>query len=162
MRTLQLTPRLLAGLAGAAAIAVLASCGGGSSVSPQEFQTQANRVCRNAEQQLDRIQGTVPATADQAEKQAGAVTDVSDQALNNLRKIEPPEDLQSTYDRYLDAREKAIGFIEDARDAAAENDADAYVRAKRRLAAEQPTRRQLALQLDLSACSRPSAPTAGK
>jgi hypothetical protein len=162
MRTPQLTPRFLAGLAGAAAIAALASCGGGSSVSPQEFQTQANRVCRDVERQLDRIQVTVPATADQAEKQAGAVVDVSEQGLGNLRKIEPPDDVQSTYDRYLDAREKAIRLIEDARDAAAENDADAYVRAKRRLAAEQPSRRQLALQLNLSACSRPSLPSGSK
>jgi hypothetical protein len=162
MGTPNLTRRLLAGLAGAAAIAALASCGDSSSVSPEEFQSQANRVCRDVEQQLDRIQAMPPATADLAEKQAEAAVDVSQQALSNLRKIEPPEDVKETYDRYLEEREKAIGFIEDARDAAGDNDSDAYVLAKRRLAEGQPTRRELALQLGLSACSRPSLPPGRK
>jgi hypothetical protein len=159
MRSPPLTTGLLAGLAGAATVVALVSCGDGSSVSTEEFKGQASRVCRDVEQQLDRIQATDPVTADQAEMQAEAVTDVSEQALDNLRKIEPPEDLRATYDRYLDEREKAIGFIEDARDAAGDNDSDAYVQAKRRLAEGQPTRRGLALQLDLSACSRPSLPS---
>jgi hypothetical protein len=152
--------RILAGVACAAAIAALGACGGGGdSVSPQQFKAEANKVCREVEDHLDRIQKTMPTSADQAEKQAAAIVDVSDQALGNLRRIDPPEDLKPTYERYLGAREKAIGFIEDARDAAADNDSNAYVRAKRRLAAAQPMRRQLALLLDLNACSRPSVPT---
>ncbi len=153
---------MLAGLAGTAAVAALVSCGDNSSVSLEEFQSQTSRVCRDVEQQLDRIQAMPPATADLAEKQAEAVVDVSQQALGNLKKIEPPDDLKATYDRYLEEREKAIAFIEDARDAAGDNDSDAYVQAKRRLAAGQPTRRELALQLDLSACSRPSLPPGRK
>lgn len=159
MRSAHSTSWRLLGLAVTAAIAALAGCGGGSSVSPEEFQSQANKVCRDIERQLDRIQETAPVTADQAEEQAQAAVDVSGQALDNLRQIDPPEDLRSNYDRYLEEREQAIGFIEDAREAAADNDSDAYVRAKRRLAAGQPTRRQLALELDLSACSRPSLPS---
>lgn len=158
MRTGLIIRRSLVGLAVAAAFAVFASCGGGSSTSPEEFQADANRVCRDAERELDRIQAMPPQTADQAEKQAEALIDVSEQALDNLRKIDPPEELASTYDRYLAEREKAIGLIEDARDAAADNDSDSYVQAKRRLAAEQPTRRQLALELGLGSCSRPSLP----
>ena len=145
---------------GVAAIAAVAGCGGGGdSVSPEQFQSEANKVCRDVEGQLDKIQQTMPTSADQAEKQADAIVDVSEQALGNLRKIKPPEDLKATYERYLDEREKAIAFVEDARDAAAENDSNAYVRAKRRLAAEQPSRRALALKLNLSACSRVSVPT---
>ena len=84
--------------------------------------------------------------------------DVSDQALDNLRKIDPPEELQGGYSRYLDEREEAIEFVEQARDAANTKDSGAYEGAKRRLAAGQPTRRQLALKLGLSSCSRPSLP----
>jgi TolA-binding protein len=159
MRTPHLTRRLLAGLAGAAAVAALVSCGDSSSTSPEEFQSQANRVCRDVEQQLDRVQGTVPKTADQAEEQAAALVDVSQQALDNLRQIHPPDDRKASYERYLRARETGIGFIEQARDAAAHNDAAAYARAKSRLAAGQPVRRQLALQIGLRRCSRPSVPT---
>lgn len=155
MRTAGTIP-LLAALV-VAAIAPLACGDGGSSV--QEFRTDANRVCRDAERELDRIQRRIPSTADQAERQAAAIADVAQQALDNLRRIEPPDQLDRTYERYLDAREDAIGFIEDSRAAAAENDADAYERGKRRLAEGQPTRRQLALQLGLSRCSRPSLPS---
>jgi hypothetical protein len=151
---------VLALAAGAAAVAAIAGCGGGGeSVSPQRFQSEANKVCRDVEGQLDKIQQTMPTSADQAEKQADAIVDVSQQALDNLRRIDPPEDLKPTYERYLAEREKAIGFVEDARDAAADNDSDAYVRGKRRLAAGQPSRRALALKLNLSDCSRVSVPT---
>lgn len=153
-----MTSRLTVALAAAAAVA-LGSCGDGSEVSPQEFQAEANRVCRDVERELDRIQEMPPRTAEQAEEQADALVDVSDQALDNLRQIDPPEELEQTYERYLSAREEAIGFIEEAREAAADKDSQAYVRAKRDLAAGQPTRRQLALQLELSDCSRPSLPS---
>jgi TolA-binding protein len=164
MPTTDLRWRLLAGLISAAAILALGSCGGGgeSSSTPKQFQTEANQVCRDAEQQLDRIQRSVPRTADQAEKQAAAVVDVLQQALDNLRQVDPPDDLKAPYGRYLAARQEAIGSVEDSRDAAANNDSQAYVRAKRRLAAGQPSRRQLALQLGLSSCSRPSVPEGGK
>jgi hypothetical protein len=158
MRTGLIIRRSLVGLAVAAVFVGFASCGGGSSTSPEEFQADANRVCRDAERELDRIQAAPPQTAVQAETQAEALIDVSEQALDNLRKIDSPEELAPTYDRYLAEREKGVGFIEDARDAAADNDSDSYLQAKRRLAAGQPTRRQLALELGLGSCSRPSLP----
>jgi hypothetical protein len=142
----------------AVAALLLGACGGGDDASPDEFRSQANKVCRDIEQQVDKIQQTLPATADQAEKQADAIVDVSDQALSNLRKIDAPEDLQPAYDRYLEQREKAIEFVEEAREAAADKDSAAYARAKRQLAAGQPTRRQIALRLGLGSCSRPSVP----
>ena len=145
-----------AGCLVALAISALSGCGGGDSASPEQFRADANKVCRDLERNLNRIQSRVPRTADQAEKQASAIVDVSQQALDNLRKIEAPDQLSDAYDSYLNARERAIGFAEDSRDAAADNDADAYVRGKRRLAAGQPERRKQALQLGLGACSRPS------
>ena len=135
-----------------------AGCGDGSSASPEEFRSQANKVCRDAERQLDKIQEVLPVTAEQAEEQAGAIIDVSEQALSNLGKVEPPEGLVGVYDRYLEEREKAVAFVEAARDAANAKDSAAYEGAKRRLAAGQPARRQLALRAGLEACSRPSLP----
>lgn len=141
-----------------AASVFLGACGGGDSATPEQFRADANKVCGELESSLNRIQGRVPRTADQAEKQASAIVDVSQQALDNLRKIEPPDELSDAYDQYLNSRERAIGFAEDSRDAAADNDANAYVRGKRRLAAGQPERRKEALALGLGACSRPAVP----
>lgn len=146
-------------LAALVAAGLLASCGGGDSATPDQFRADANKVCRDLERNLDRIQRRLPQTAVQAEEQASAIVDVSQQALDNLRKIDAPGELSEAYDRYLKARERAIGFAEDSRDAAADNDADGYARGKRRLAAGQPQRRREALQLGLGACSRLSVPS---
>lgn len=153
-----LTRRVALSVAGAIALAAVAGCGGDSGATLKEFRADANRVCRDVERQLDRIQRTQPVTAAQAEEQAEAVLDVSEQALSNLRKIEPPDDLEAAWNRYLDDREQAIGFIEEAREAAADSDTEAYAGAKRRLARGQPARRELALQMELGRCSRPSRP----
>jgi hypothetical protein len=148
---------ILAGLATTAALAILTSCGGGgASTPPAQFQSEANQVCKDAQQQFDRILKTTPRTADQAEKQAAALVDVSQQALDNLRQIDPPDQVKDAYDKYLDSREQAIGYIDDAKDAAGDQDGDKYVKAKRQTATTQPRRRQLALAAGLKSCSLPS------
>ena len=153
-----MSPRrgLACGAIAAATIALAGCGGGGNSTPPDQFQSEANQVCRDAQQQFDRILRTNPQTADQAEKQAGALADVSQQALDNLRQISPPDQVKDAYGRYLDAREAAIGYIDDAKNAAADNDGAAYAKAKRKTAATQPQRRQLALASGLKACSVPS------
>lgn len=146
-----------AGLIGAIAVVALVSCGGGgSSTPPDQFQSEANQVCKDAQQQFDKIVKTTPRTADQAEKQAAALVDVSQQALDNLHQIDPPDQVKGAYNRYLDARERAIGYIDDAKNAAADNDGTAYAKAKRQTATTQPQRRQLALAAGLKSCSLPS------
>jgi hypothetical protein len=155
--------RRLAAAAVLSAASVLAACGGGGgSVSAADFQTEANQVCRDAQQQFDRIVRTSPRTADQAEKQAAALSDVSNQALDDLHRIKPPDAVKSAYNRYLDSRQKAIGYIDDARAAAADNNGNAYARAKQQVAATQPARRAQALAAGLKACSVPSALLGGK
>ena len=162
MRALDSTRRLAAGLAGLAAIIALASCGGDGSATLEEFTAQANQVCRDTQQQFEQIQRRPPKTAQQAEKQAGALVDVSQQAVDNLRTLEAPDELETVYGRYLRAREKTLGYIEDGRDAAARNDPQAYAEAKRKAAAGQATRLQLARRLGLRSCSRPSVTLGGK
>jgi monomeric isocitrate dehydrogenase len=150
-------PLLLAILLAAAA-AVFSSCGGGSSPeSVSQFRQEANQVCKDSQQQFDRIQRVQPRTGHEAEQQASALVDVSQQALDNLRQISSPDELKSIWNRYLSAREKDIHFIEAGREAAANSDINAYARATRQAAAQAAYRRQLALQLGLHLCSRPPA-----
>jgi hypothetical protein len=152
---------MLAALTGAAAIGALVSCGGGSP-STENFTAEANRLCHDAQRQFDQIQRRPPKTAQQAGKQADALVDVSGQALDNLRALEPPDNVKGAYERYLNSREQAIGYIEDGRDAAARNAPGAYARAKRKAAAGQAIRLQLARRVGLRACSRPSVTLGAK
>jgi hypothetical protein len=141
-------------LAGAAVL--ISACGGSDSLSGEDFISQADKVCRQNQQQFDRIQRKPPRTAAQAETQAAALVGVAQDALDELRDLTPPEDARDAYDRYLASRERALGFLEDGRDAAAGNDPKAYAAAKRKAAAEQATRLQLARAVGLRVCSRPS------
>jgi hypothetical protein len=85
-----------------------------------------------------------------------ALVDVSEEAVEELRKLSPPDELRPAMDRYLAAREQAIAVLEQARQAAAESDFPAYLEAKRRVAARAGERLRLARALGLRQCSRPS------
>jgi hypothetical protein len=139
--------------------AVAHGCGGSkdvTSLSREDFVSRADEVCMEAQRGFDRVQRSPAGTPQAAERQVEALIDVSRQALDELRAIAPPPELESDYELYLAARERALGFLEDGREAAADRDAQAYVRAKRRVAAEQGTRLQLAEAVGLADCSRPS------
>ncbi len=149
--------RLISPLAAFGSVLALASCGGSSSSeSLNQFRHEANQVCQDSQQQFDRIERTQPRTAHETEQQAAALADVSQQALDNLHQVNPPEQLKAIWDRYLSAREKDLGYIQAGKDAAANGDINAYIKATRQAAAQAAFRRQLALQLGLKDCSRPS------
>jgi protein-tyrosine-phosphatase len=150
-------------IAGTVSLIVLSAaagfgCGGGgetTSLSGSAFVTRTDEICRQAQAEFDQIQRTTASTPEAAESQVDALIGVSSQALDDLRQITPPAELQPRYVQYLAARERALGFLEDGRDAAGDRDAPAYLRAKRRASAEQETRLQLARGLGLDACGRP-------
>src|SRR3954454_23683678 len=109
--------------------AVGLGCGGGgdvTSVSRSDFVARANETCSQAQTEFDQIQRTSASTPQAAERQVDALIDISEQALEDLRSLEPPAELQAGYSRYLAARKRAIGFLEDGRDAAADRNAAAY------------------------------------
>jgi hypothetical protein len=130
-------------------------CGGDSELSRADFIEEADRVCERSSGEFARIQRTGPSTAQQAEEQTQELIDVSEQALDELREIEPPSDLSGGYERYLAARERAIGYLEQGRDAAADADQRAYAAAKRRAARGAAERYQRARDVGLIACARP-------
>jgi hypothetical protein len=153
-------PRTLCAAALAGVAIALPACGSDEQ-STQDFVRSADRICRDNQQEFAQIQRTPPKTADQAEKQAEALIDVADRALDELRSLDPPEESAGAYDRYLEAREQALGYLEEGRDAAAANDPKAYAAAKRRAAERQANRLALARSLGLRDCSRPSVSLSG-
>jgi hypothetical protein len=155
--------RSSARIAGLASSLVLAAatgfgCGAGggetTSLSGSDFVDRANEICRQARAEFDQIQRTAASTPEAAQDQVDALIGISEQALEDLRQIEPPAEQLSNYQEYLAARERALGFLEDGREAAGDRDARAYLRAKRRASAEQAARLELARQLGLDACGR--------
>ena len=147
--------RSLCAVVPAAAAIVLFGCGSGGG-SSDTFFGSAERICRENEREFVKIQRTAPISAEQAEKQAQALIDVAQRALDELRDLSPPDDTTAAYQRYLKARERALGYLEDGRAAAAANDPKAYAAAKRKAAADQANRLSLARRAGLRDCSRPT------
>lgn len=144
---------------GLAAAALFTGCGeeeDSTTVDETGFVREADTVCRQNQAEFNRIQRTGTSTPEQAERQVQALIDVSEQAVEELRKLSPPEELRPPLDRYLAARADAIAILEQARQAAAESDFPAYLEAKRRVSAGAGERLRLARALGLRQCSRPS------
>jgi hypothetical protein len=129
---------VIASLALAAAVAVT-ECGGGSEeVSAEELVQKGDDVCGNVQERFAEIQAAPPASATQGE----------------LRDLEPPEKLRDRYDAYLDARESVSDELERGKQAAEDQDGEAYGKAQEEAVGGAPERRKLARKLGFRVCSQ--------
>jgi hypothetical protein len=129
-------------------------CGGGDDeVSAAELVQKADEICGKERSSFARIQSHPPPNASVAADQTGELIQVTEDATSQLRDLKPPEELQSPYDRYLEARDRVIDQMKRGRDAAADQDSAAYGAAQAAVARDAPQRRKLAQALGLKVCS---------
>lgn len=130
----------------------LAGCGGGGGdrLSKEDFQQQANAVCKKYDAKIKALgQPTSPADIPEFVEKG---IPVIQQGIAELRALRPPEELQADYDRMLDETEKAIPAARKLADAAEKQDAAAVQEAiKAGNDADQASDR-LATKLGLSEC----------
>jgi type II secretory pathway pseudopilin PulG len=121
--------RRLAGLAAIGAVALVAGCGGGSDdsasssaastaavaeLSADEFRTQANAICADAQTKIDAVPDpTSPADIPTVFSQ---VLPVAQERLDKLRALDPPADLQGSYDEALDLGQQQLDLGEQISD----------------------------------------------
>jgi hypothetical protein len=145
---------VIASLALAAAVAVT-ECGGGSEeVSAKELVQKGDDVCGNVQERFAEIQAAPPASATEGAEQAGELLGVADDAQGELRDLEPPEKLRDRYDAYLDARESVSDELERGKQAAEDQDGEAYGKAQEGAVGGAPERRKLARKLGFRVCSQ--------
>src|SRR6476620_2165788 len=93
-----------------AAGVALSACGGGGGgseqVSAAELVQKADAACRQERRSFDRIQAHPPPNASVAAAQTGELITATEKANSQLRDLEPPDQLRSAYERYLDARDQ--------------------------------------------------------
>jgi hypothetical protein len=150
-------PRTAALLAAAAALAAvgIAGCGGGSEeVSAEELVQKGDEVCGKVQERFAEIQAAPPASATEGAEQAGELLGVADDAQGELRDLEPPEKLRDRYDAYLDARESVSDELERGKQAAEDQDGEAYGKAQEEAVGGAPERRKLARKLGFRVCSQ--------
>jgi hypothetical protein len=112
--------RSLAILAGTAALAV--GCGGGGDrLSREELVSQADAICTRYDEQLEGLRE--PESIADVERFAAEARAIIRRGVDELRELEPPEDLEEDYDRWVATNEDALDLIDELEQAAAERDA---------------------------------------
>lgn len=108
--------RPLAGLAIVGAVALIAGCGGGSDdrLSLDDFRTQADAVCADANRLTDAIEA--PTSNDGVLPALEATQAATDPSIEKLKDITPPEDLQSKWDEAITLQEQQSAALQSAID----------------------------------------------
>jgi hypothetical protein len=143
-----------------AAAAVLAGCGGEEQVGAEELAQKGDAICRSLDQRFAEIQTEPPANASEGASQAGELLGAADDAQDDLRDLEPPDEIRDDYDRYLEERDEVSDLIERGKKAAEDQDGDAYGKAQSEVAAGAPEREKLARALGFGVCSQRRAGSA--
>jgi hypothetical protein len=155
-----LTRRFLLIIPAVLLLAVDASgCGGGGNdqVTAAELVHKADAICTKERGSFARIQAHPPPNASVAADQTDELIKATEDANSQLRDLKPPEELQSSYDRYIEARDRVIQQMNRGRDAAQDQDSTAYGAAQAAVARDAPQRRKLARALGFRVCSASSA-----
>jgi hypothetical protein len=132
---------------------VAAGCDGGgeSRLSKEEFQQQANAICKRYDKKIAAI-GT-PTSAAEIPAFVEKGIPLIRQGLAELRALEPPAELQDDFDQMLDETEKTIPAAQKLADAAAKQDVAAVQEAIKAGNDANTASDRLATRLGLSQCA---------
>jgi hypothetical protein len=137
-------------------VALAAGCGGGGGSSERltraDYAKKADAICGKYNQQTKALANpkSLSDLADVADK----TLPILDNALSDLRKLQPPANEQATADQWLAEVEKLKGDLKELRDKARDKDIKA-VQAVVPQATEHNTKaNQLATQLGMTVCNK--------
>ena len=139
-------------------LAALAGCGGsgGDRLSRAEFISQADAICTEYEEKLNAL-GTPQNTEELAEF-ADKALPIAEDGRDELGELRPPEDLQDTYDAWLEQGDRAIQIVEDLREAAEDGDTAEIQRIAREAEAADTEANRLAEQIGFEQCGATATP----
>jgi hypothetical protein len=107
-----------------AAGALLASaCGGddgGEGLSREELISQADAICEEYDQRTEDVEA--PQDLDDVDRFAGETRTLIREGLDELRELEPPEELADDYNAWISQSEENLGVLDDLEEAAAAGD----------------------------------------
>jgi hypothetical protein len=118
----------------------LSACGGDDAPTREEFAEQAERICKNAEKQLQSV-GQDATSPSEIAAAIDKVIDQSQSSVDELRDLEQPEgEAGANAEKFVrglesDIEDKGIPALEDLRDALKDNDQKAAQEAAARLQA---------------------------
>jgi uncharacterized phage infection (PIP) family protein YhgE len=109
--------------------------GGGDEMSQEEFVSEANKICREGSEKVNakasEIQEKIQNAGADIEAQQKAVAEVLedtakeyDPYLERLDELDPPENIDDDWDKFLDGINKAFDLIPELADATRDGDRD--------------------------------------
>ena len=99
-----------------------AGCGGGDGerLSKEEFQTQANAICAKYQKQIDAI--GAPSSLDEVPDLISQILPILNKEIDEISALDPPEELQSDFDKMLAATDRTKAAADDLSEAAKAGD----------------------------------------
>jgi uncharacterized protein YhdP len=136
-----------------AAAAALAGCAGEADerLSREELAEQAAAICNRAEERLSALRE--PEDVADVEGYARDAQAITQEGLDDLRDLEPPEELEEAFARYLEQADEVVALLGELEDAAAAGDEAEARRLSVRIA-EAAEARAAARAAGIPACER--------
>jgi hypothetical protein len=128
---------------------------GEGAVSEREFVQRGDEICASAQDQFAELRREPPTNPAQSARFTQELIGISEEEVAQLEDLEAPEERQDVFERYLRAREQAIGFLHEGLEAARSEDATAYAQAQANVAKGQVERAELAQRVGFKECSGP-------
>jgi hypothetical protein len=125
--------------------------GGGARLSKQEFQTQANAICAKYDKQLQAIGS--PTSIDEIPDLVDQILVIVDKEIDEVSALNPPEELQSDFDKMLAATDRTKAAAADLSEAAKAGDQAAVQQALEEGNAASRDADELAAKLGLTDCN---------
>ncbi len=142
------------------AAALAAGCGGGGGgerLSRAEFVERADAICREYEDRLDALGR--PTNAAELRSFADRALPIARDGREELGDLNPPENLEETYDAWLEQGDEAIEIVERLREAAAEGNKGEIQQIAEDAQRTDAESNRLARELGFEQCGAAASPT---
>jgi hypothetical protein len=105
-----------------AVLVLAAGCGGDDRLSREEFVSEAEAICEDFDQRVNEVDE--PQNADDIERYVNEVRPVVEDGLNELKGIQPPEELEGQWNELVAMNDESLQALDDLAEAAANRDED--------------------------------------
>jgi hypothetical protein len=131
---------------------VLVGCGGEAKrLSREEFAQKADAICAEGNRRTEQL--PTPANLSDLADVSDKTIDILDDALNELRKLEPPKDEQKIVDQWLAQFETLKDDLAEIRDQARANDIQAVQAIAERAQGHYTRANELGTTLGMKVCN---------
>jgi hypothetical protein len=105
-----------------ATLLVAAGCGGGGGdrLSEAELREQGNAICAKYQEQIDALE--TPSAVEDIPGYVEEAAPIVEREIDELKELDPPEDVQETFDEMIAEAEKTLVAGRELSEAAEQND----------------------------------------